>query len=116
MTIVMGATGTTGTIQLYSSNAPANAQFQFMFPSFIGTAGSGGTLEPQFTYTTPGGNSRSSSTLGLTAALTGTGLQWSAQIVTLAVGANTSLSFSVIAASGTGTPVWETEITVMRVH
>lgn len=111
----LGVSGTTGVQTLYTSNAPAGATFQFCPLVFISSAGSGGTIAVQATYTTPGGQSRSTSTIGPTANLTSTGLQFST-CIPLAVAGSSTLSFAVLAISGTGTPVWETEPVVMRIH
>jgi hypothetical protein len=111
----LGASGTTGVQTLYTTSAPAGATFQFCPLVFIATAGSGGTVAVQATYTTPGGTSRSTSTIGPTANLTSTGLQFST-CIPLAVAANSTLSFAVLALSGTGTPTWETEPVVTRIH
>jgi hypothetical protein len=110
----LGVSGTTGVQALYTTSAPAGATFQFCPTVFTGTAGTGGTIQLQVSYTTPGGQSRSSNNVNSTN-LTNTGLQLST-CQTIAVAANSTLSFAVLAVSGTGTPSWETEPVVTRIH
>jgi hypothetical protein len=110
----LGVSGTTGVQTFYTANAPAGATFQFCPTAFIGTAGTAGTVQMQITYTTPGGQTRSASPVQ-SVALTVTGLVLSGCSV-IAVQANSSLSFAVLAASGTGSPVWETGPVVTRLR
>jgi hypothetical protein len=108
-----GASGTSGTITLYTSNAPANAQMLVCPYITISTAGSAGSVNQLFTWTTPGGSTNTNSNVSGTS-LTSTG--YSATCRTFALKGGSSFSFSVTAAGGTGSPVWETEITATRLY
>lgn len=110
----LGVSGTTGVQALYASNAPANASFQVCPAVTINTAGSAGSAVLQVSFTTPGGTTRATSSF-LSVALTSTGNQIGG-CSSVTTGANSSFSFAVLAVSGTGTPVWETEPVVMRIH
>ena len=111
----LGASGTTGTQTLYTSNAPASAQFQFCVVAWVQTAGSAGTVQLQASWTTPGGSVRTNTNLAQ-GSLASTGGAMTQCTPTIATEAGTSASFQVLAVGETGSPVWETEVAVLRVH
>lgn len=110
----LGVSGTTAVQTLYTSNAPANASFQVCPAVTINTAGTAGNAVLQVSFTTPGGTARVTSSF-LSVALTTAGNQIGG-CSSVTMGANSSFSFAVLAVSGTGTPVWETEPVVLRLR
>jgi hypothetical protein len=110
-------TGTSGTITLYTSNSPANAQFQFCPNIFISAVAGAGNVALTITFTTPGNYLGGGATFGfLTTSLTsqyGPGNT----CVTIPVAANTTLSFVVAASGASGaTSSWETDPVVTRLN
>ncbi len=111
----LGTTGTTGTITLYSSNAPAGAVLQVCPNIVVDTVGTAGYAVTKYTWTTPGGAAESGNN-GSQIVLT-TAIGTIAQCNTIVVGAGQSASFVVMTGgSPTGSPIWETEPVVMRLR
>jgi hypothetical protein len=111
----LGASGTTGYIQLYTTNAPAGATFLFCPDYTISTAASAGSILSTASFTTIGGVTYNNAWLSAPNANT-TNLQ-DQPCEPITVGANSSLNFQVYAGNGiTGSPVWEVQVSVLRMH
>ena len=109
-------TGTSGTVTLYTSAAPANGVFQFCPNMLLDNAGgSGGNLVTQVNFTTPASYSSSNySLLSLAVTSSYTGAFSCATIMT---GSGTTLAFDIAAVSVTGGPInWEYNGVVMRLR
>jgi hypothetical protein len=109
-------TGTSGTVTLYTSSAPANGVFMFCPNILIDNAGgSGGTLTLQVAFTTPA--SYSSSNYGLLSISTTSSYTGDFSCATIMTGSGSSLSFDIAALSVTGGPVsWEYNGVAMRLR
>lgn len=120
MTDALGLYGTTGTITVYSSNAPANATLMICDNVTVDTAGSGGNIVTALSTTTLGGYTANGSWAGEDS-VTSTGVIafnngvrgcFSAPPIP----ANGSFSFVISTQnSPSGSLVWETEPIVLRV-
>lgn len=108
----LGVASTTGTITLYSSNAPANATFLLCGSVMVTTPATAGTAAFAISWTTPGGLVQNGAWL-ISGSLTSTGLS-NAGCTTVVTKANTSLSFVISAQGATGSPVWESDPVVVR--
>ena len=108
----LGANGTTGTISLYTSNAPANATFQFCANTMSQGVGTAGVAQMTVNSVTPGGYAIAYQLGGV--ALNSVSLNGGCE--TFAAQAASTLSFVVNTSGATGNPVWETEPVVTRLR
>lgn len=110
----LNGTGTTGTINFYTTNAQANAVFNLCVFIAVDTAGTAGVVTPTFTWTTPGGLAENGAFLGtvsLTAAFNQIG-----SCVVIQTKVTTSFNMSIAASGATGTPSWEYAYTLTRTN
>jgi hypothetical protein len=109
-----GVASTSGTITLYTANAPNHATFSICPTIYIDTAGTAGNAVVNMAWTTPSGVVLSGygfQTISLTAA--GSLANF---CQTFSTKLNTSASFVISAVGGTGSPVWEYSYNVTRMN
>ena len=109
-----GNSGTTGTITLYTSSAPASGSFLICPAISISNTGSGGTANLQSNWTTP--NAGANTNYNLTSqSLSSYGTNVGCYNIVTKV--NTTASFVVLAVSGAGASTnWETHPVVYRIQ
>lgn len=113
----LGVSGTTGTIVLYSANAPASASLLICPNITVNTTGTGGQVKGIIhAWTSPGGANYVDygSLFGNGVSLTTGGIYTGCAMVVTKQGS--TLSFYVTQQTATGSPIWETEPVVLRIH